>query len=73
MAYFITDNCTACGDCLTVCPTDAIRPSQDRPRIVRDLCTECVGFSSAPQCVPVCEPAAIVFDESPWPLARART
>lgn len=41
MAYQITEKCTHCGDCLTVCPLEAISDSKDRPKIDPDLCTDC--------------------------------
>jgi len=36
--------CTACGDCVTVCPT----------KIDPDTCTECEGEFDMPQCVNAC-------------------
>ena len=41
MPYRITDLCTYCGECLTVCPLEAILPGEERPRIDPDLCTDC--------------------------------
>ncbi|MDH4268146.1 MAG: 4Fe-4S binding protein [Deltaproteobacteria bacterium] len=41
MAYRITERCTNCGDCLQVCPLEAISPGEKRPRIDPDLCTDC--------------------------------
>jgi ferredoxin len=40
MAYQITERCTNCGDCLTVCPLEAISDGKDRPIIDPDLCTD---------------------------------
>jgi MinD superfamily P-loop ATPase len=41
MAYLITERCTNCEDCLTVCPLEAIVAGKDRPKINPDLCTDC--------------------------------
>jgi len=41
MPYRITEKCTDCGDCLTVCPLDAISAGEKRPRIDPALCTDC--------------------------------
>jgi heterodisulfide reductase subunit A-like polyferredoxin len=41
MSYQITEKCTDCGDCLTVCPLDAISAGEKRPRIDPALCTDC--------------------------------
>jgi heterodisulfide reductase subunit A-like polyferredoxin len=41
MAYRIIELCTDCGECLTVCPLEAITSGGERPRIDPDLCTEC--------------------------------
>jgi ferredoxin len=41
MAYQITERCTNCGDCLTLCPLEAISDGKDRPIIDPDLCTDC--------------------------------
>ncbi len=41
MAYQITDRCTNCGDCLRVCPLEAISAGEQRPTIDPDLCTDC--------------------------------
>ncbi len=41
MAYTITEKCTNCGECLQVCPLEAISPGKERPRIDPDLCTDC--------------------------------
>ena len=41
MSYQITERCTNCGECLNVCPLDAISSEIDRPRIDPEICTEC--------------------------------
>lgn len=41
MAYIITDACTACGACTSVCPVEAISEGEDKYSIDPDLCTDC--------------------------------
>jgi len=41
MSYRITEKCTNCGDCLTVCPLDAISAGEKSPCIDPALCTDC--------------------------------
>ncbi len=40
MAYFIHDNCTACGDCKPECPTECISEG-DIYVIDQDECIDC--------------------------------
>ncbi len=40
MAYVISDDCTACGTCISECPADAISEG-DIYIIDPDLCTDC--------------------------------
>lgn len=40
MAYTITDECIACGACVTECPVDAISEG-DIYKIDADACTDC--------------------------------
>lgn len=40
MAYVITDDCIACGNCIDECPTDAISEG-DIYIIDPDLCIDC--------------------------------
>lgn len=54
MTYRITDACTACGDCLPMCPVSAIEAAE--PIYVIDA-TLCVDFED---CLPVCPVDAIV-------------
>ena len=49
----IDDRCTACGACLSTCPTRALRPGPRRPIVVADRCTLCM------ECVEVCPRGAI--------------
>lgn len=41
MAYQITARCVACGDCLPVCPNEAIFAGMLRYWIESDCCEEC--------------------------------
>jgi ferredoxin len=54
MPYRITESCTACGDCLPLCPIDAIEAGDPIYVIDRDLC---VDFE---ECLPACPVDAIV-------------
>ncbi len=61
MALLITDECIACGACITECPNEAI--SEGEPYVINpDLCTECVGFYDEPQCQSVCPVDCIIPD-----------
>jgi ferredoxin len=68
MAYWIDSGCTACGECLPKCPNDAISKGTPIYRIEPLLCTECVGYEDAPQCVDVCPEGAIHLAAGPWNL-----
>jgi ferredoxin len=41
VAYVITDACTACGACASVCPVEAISEGEDKYVIDPDACTDC--------------------------------
>jgi len=61
MALMITDECIACGACISECPNEAI--SEGEPYVINaDLCTECVGFFDSPQCQEVCPVDCIIPD-----------
>jgi ferredoxin len=61
VALSITDECTCCAACLTVCPNQAIFEMDPSYRIDAWLCTECLGFADEPTCLEVCPaPGAIV-------------
>lgn len=53
-----TENCFVCGECVEVCPTHAIRVSEDGSRIETDVnrCIKCCA------CVKVCPNEARIFD-----------
>lgn len=54
MALLITEECINCDVCEPECPNMAITQGEEYYEINPDLCTECVGHFSTPQCVEVC-------------------
>lgn len=46
MAYFINDECIACGACEAECPTEAISPG-DIYVIDADTCIDCAACTDA--------------------------
>jgi len=52
MAYVITNDCTACGTCISECPTEAIKEGDIY--VITDECAECGA------CIEVCPSGAIV-------------
>lgn len=48
------DQCTSCGDCEPVCPTQSISVKKGFYVIDKATCTECEGDHPAPKCVEVC-------------------
>lgn len=62
MALIINNDCISCGVCIDECPNSAISQGEEIYVINPDLCTECVGFYSEPQCVIVCPVEAIIPD-----------
>ncbi len=56
MAYVITDDCIACGTCISECPVEAISEG-DIYKIDADACTECGS------CASVCPSEAIHLAE----------
>ncbi|HHY13993.1 MAG TPA: 4Fe-4S binding protein [Thermoanaerobacterales bacterium] len=55
MAYFITDDCIACGVCQAVCPVECISEEGDIYKIDADECTDC---GSCAEICPVGAPIA---------------
>ncbi len=41
MAYFINEDCVACGLCETECEPEAITPGKDRYSVDPDKCSDC--------------------------------
>ena len=54
MPYTITDNCISCNRCETVCPTNAIKVEGLNKWIDANLCNNCDGYYSVPQCAASC-------------------
>ncbi len=52
--YIVKEECTACGDCEPLCPTQSIYPHKGVYAINPDTCTECEGDSDVPKCEEVC-------------------
>jgi ferredoxin len=48
------EECTSCGVCEPVCPTQAISHHEKTFLITAKACTECQGGDNTPQCVLVC-------------------
>jgi Pyruvate/2-oxoacid:ferredoxin oxidoreductase delta subunit len=63
MAHTITNQCNNCGDCVPLCPKDAIKLEDGEFWINPMLCNDCQGYAPDPQCVSVCP-----IDQPPMPL-----
>ncbi len=57
MTHVISDECIACGACLSECPVEAITEGDDKYKISADTCTDCGA------CVEVCPTDAIAPGE----------
>lgn len=53
---FIKSRCTGCGECLEVCPVDAVSGDADKKQISIDS-KQCIKCGT---CVDSCEPGALV-------------
>ena len=62
MALMITDECINCDVCEPECPNDAISQGAEIYEINPNLCTECVGHYTKPQCQTVCPIDCIPFN-----------
>lgn len=47
------NTCTGCGECVQVCPSEAIALADDKAQIDASLCAECLA------CIDVCPVEAI--------------
>lgn len=63
MALFITNDCINCDMCEHICPNQAIFPGEENYVINPDLCNECRGVFTHPQCQQVC-PVACIHSEN---------
>jgi len=52
MAYYITEDCTGCGSCVSECASDAIKEGDIY--VITDECAECGA------CVDACPSGAII-------------
>ena len=62
MSLLINDECINCDVCEPECPNNAISQGDEIYEINPNLCTECVGHFSEPQCVEVCPVDCIIKD-----------
>ena len=62
MSLLINDECINCDVCEPECPNNAISQGDEIYEIDPNLCTECVGHFSEPQCVEVCPVDCIIKD-----------
>lgn len=62
MSLLINDECINCDVCEPECPNEAITQGDEIYEINPDLCTECVGHFSEPQCIEVCPVDCILKD-----------
>ena len=62
MALIITEECINCDVCEPECPNGAITQGDEIYEIDPNLCTECVGHFTEPQCIEVCPVDCIVKD-----------
>ncbi|MDD5094184.1 MAG: 4Fe-4S binding protein [Dehalococcoidia bacterium] len=60
MAMKITDDCIACGACISECPVEAITDGDTKSIIDPKKCVECKGYAPSSKCVDVCPVEAIV-------------
>jgi len=47
MAYVISEDCIACGTCISECPVEAITEGDDKYEINADTCIECGACADA--------------------------
>jgi DNA-binding transcriptional regulator YiaG/Pyruvate/2-oxoacid:ferredoxin oxidoreductase delta subunit len=63
MPYSINKDCVQCSDCISQCPTGAIKMREDgRYWIDPTLCNQCEGYYPEPKCLSMCPV------DSPMPL-----
>ncbi len=67
MKYAITDKCTGCHACQTVCPSRAVYISPENPRrfmIHPRRCTGCEDLYEDPQCASICPVEEAIINEA---------
>ena len=62
MSLLIHDECINCDVCEPECLNNAITQGDEIYEIDPNLCTECVGHFTEPQCIEVCPVDCIVKD-----------
>ncbi|PWI33875.1 ferredoxin [Vibrio albus] len=72
MKYTITDKCTGCHACQTVCPSSAVykTEAQEGPlfQIHSKRCTGCEGTYDDPQCASICPIEEAIVNEVNIPV-----
>lgn len=64
--------CTLCGACEPVCPTNAISHDDKTFSIDPKMCEECEGFYDEAQCVLVCNEACIQIAKIAPPIPTVK-
>ena len=67
MVYVNESLCTGCGECVDVCPSDAIRLVNGVARIEQSLCQECQA------CLSACHTGAILALQEPNEVKKSIT
>ncbi len=62
MSLLIHDECINCDVCEPECPNNAISQGDEIYDIDPNLCTECIGHFTEPQCIEVCPVDCIIKD-----------
>lgn len=72
MTFSITDKCTGCHACKSVCPNNAIykieTTSNDRFEIHSKRCNGCVDQFDHPQCASICPIEEAILNEKQIPV-----
>lgn len=66
MKYAITDKCTGCHACQTVCPNNAVyqNPNAEQFFLIHPKrCNGCAGSYAHPQCASICPIEEAIVDE----------
>ena len=71
MKYAITDKCTGCHACHTVCPSNAIYQNPNAENLFAihpKRCTGCEDHYESPQCSSICPIEEAIIDEYMLPM-----